>query len=1003
MLLSRFALAPAALALFSGLAMGQTISPEGGFEFIKQVPAATVAARANVRPEKYQPVSVKWEKLMDVLDDAPLEDTPAAANPVILSLPRPDGTWEAFAVVESPVMEQGLAAAFPEIRTFAGQGLDDPASTVRLDYTPHGFHAQVFTTDGSYYVDPYSFGDTDIATSYWKRDLRAPLAWRCLTDESAVEEPTPDGGYQDRAIVTRRQFRLACAATVEYTAFHGGTAALGQAAIVTAVNRVNQIYERDLATRFVLVTNNQNLVYVTSDTYANNGSTADLTANQTNCDTVIGTANYDVGHVFQTGDGGVVGLIGALCNSTQKGRGLSGRPSPVNDPFVIDYVAHELGHQCGGRHCFNNCNGTAGDAQTYAYEPGSGVTIMAYAGICGSTNIQSNSDAMFLAGSLDLMAAHINSRTCDTETVTANNTPTVNGGPDYTIPKQTPFTLTATGSDPDGNSITYSWEQRDTTTGVTTVGTDNGTNPIQRTWLPTASPSRTLPRLSNLLANTTAFGEILPQAGRTLRYRVVARDNAASNGGTAFDDVVLTVNGTAGPFTVTAPNTAVSLSGTTNVTWNVASTSVAPVSCANVKISLSTDGGNTFPTVLVASTPNDGSEAVTLPSVSTTTARIKVEAVGNIFFDLSNANFTITPGTSVNFAGVGLNTANDSAPNGNNNGVIEPGENSVALTVRMVNSGTTTATGVTGSLTSLTPTVSIVSGSSAYPNMATGVQQNNSTPFVFAVSSTHVCGNPISLRLSLASAQGSGTYDFSLPTGSGSGSTTQTFSYTGAAVAIPDNNTTGVNISLPVSGFTGTVSDLNFRFDGTTCNATAGSTTVGLSHTWIGDVVVTLRGPGGTPSVTLIDRPGYTTTGFGTDANNYCGTVLDDEAVNLIESAAAASAPFTGSWRPNNLLSAFDGINPNGTWTLNVSDRASGDTGTVRAFSLAISRTGSVCAAPAGVCRADFNRDGSVDGDDVIGFFGSWDAGETLADYNADGSVDGDDVIGFFGAWDAGC
>jgi subtilisin-like proprotein convertase family protein len=992
-----FALAP--------LTFGQTISPEGGFETVKEIPASIAQGRANVRPDRFTAVKVRWNELKTVLAEAPLEDSDRAReNITILSLPRPDGSWEAFSIVESPIMEPGLAARFPEIKTFAGQGLDHPQNTVRFDYTPHGFHAQIFTEDGSYYIDPFSFNDTTYVTSYWKRDCRPVNQWQCLTDDDTPSAPPAAPNYADRAIVTRRQIRLAVATTVEYTNYHGGTQALGQSAVVTAINRVNQIYERDVAVRFVLVANNQNLIYVGSDNYANNGSTQDLDRNQTNCDSVIGSANYDLGHLFQTGNGGVVGQIGAYCSSTQKGRGLSGFPTPINDPFVIDYVAHEIGHQSGGRHCFNNCGGSAGDSQTYAYEPGSGVTIMAYAGICGTTNVQSNSDAMFHSGSLDLISAYIAGVTCDAETVTTNNTPTVNGGLDYTIPKQTPFTLTAVGSDIDGDALTYSWEQRDTASGTVSLGTDNGVNPIQRTWLPTSSPSRTIPRLSNLLANTTATGEILPQVARTLRYRVVVRDNKAGNGGYGFDDVVLTVNGTAGPFQVTAPNAAGSFSGTTTVTWSVASTNVAPVSCANVKILLSTDGGNTYPTVLVASTPNDGTEAVTLPSITTSTARIKVEAVGNIFFDISNANFSITPSTpTVNFAGVGTNTITDTTGNGNANGVIDPGESDIRVTVRIVNNGSLAATGVTGTLTSLTPTVSIVSGTSAYPNMSTGVQVNNSTPFVISVSPTHSCGAPINLRLSIASGQGSGSYDFTLSTGTTSGGGgPQTFTYSGAVTAIPDNNPTGVSIPLTVSGLAGAISDLNFRFNGTSCNATAGSTTVGLDHTWVGDLIVTLTSPGGVSCV-VIDRPGVPATTTGNGGNNFCNTVMDDQATTALEGAAATSAPFTGSWTPNNPLSVFNGINGNGTWTLNVTDRASQDTGNIRSFSLVISASSTICTPPSNPCPADINNDGSVDGDDVIVFFAAWDANQVDGDYNSDGSVDGDDVISFFADWDSGC
>jgi subtilisin-like proprotein convertase family protein len=978
----------------------QDRSPDGAFELLKGIPAEVASGRPNVRPERGQAVRVHWDALFATLHGAPMEAFPQNPPPVTLTLPMPDGSWSRFAVVESPIMEPELAARFPGIRTYAGQGLDDPTSTVRLDYTPHGFHAQVLSEFGSWYVDPCTFGDTSVVVSYWKRDLRPPEGWRCLTDErDAPPPPTP--GYADRAIVDRKTYRLAVAATGEYTAFHGGTQALGQAAIVTAINRVNQIYERDLAVRFTLVANNANIVYTNavSDPYSNSASSEQLDANQSNIDSVIQQNNYDVGHLFCTGSGGIAQLSSA-CVLGSKARGISGSPSPVNDPFVVDYVAHEMGHQFAGRHCFNNCDGSAGDLQTYAYEPGSGATIMAYAGICGPTNLQSNSDAMFHSGSLDLMAAFVAGNTCPTTTSTGNNTPTVSGPGNFTIPRQTPFTLTATGSDIDGDALTYSWEQRDTASGVVAVNTDNGTNPIQRTWLPASSPARTIPRLQNLLNNTTAFGEILPQVGRTLNYRVVARDNRSGGGGIATANVVLTVAGTAGPFRVTSPNTGVAWSGVRTVTWDVASTNVSPVNCSSVRILLSTDGGNTFPTTLVASTPNDGSESVTLPNISTTQARIKVEAIGNIFFDISDVNFTITPASGVNLTGTGVNAWSDAAPNGNNNTRIDPGESSIALTVQVINTGASTATGVTGTLSSLTPTASVVSGSSPYPNLAPGTPQINSTPYIFAVSPAHPCGSPISLRLQVSSAQGSGTYDFTLPTGTPGGTSTWTYSYPGPALAIPDNNSSGVNASVTVSGFTGTLTDVNLRFDGSTCTSTAGATTVGLNHTWVGDLVVTLRAPGGSPGVVVIDRPGVPATTFGNNGNNFCQTVLDDEGtLGPIENAPASVAPFSGSWTPNNPLSAFDGINPNGTWTLNVADLASADTGSLRTFSLILQSTAPpVCQPPLpSGCNADVNCDGSADGFDVEVMEQA--VGGVLtnfcqpdADFNHDGSVDGFDV-----------
>jgi hypothetical protein len=220
--------------------------------------------------------------------------------------------------------------------------------------------------------------------------------------------------------------------------------------------------------------------------------------------------------------------------------------------------------------------------------------------------------------------------------------PTVNAGPNYTIPQGTPFTLTATGTDPNGDYLTYTWEEMDLGT-ASPPSTDDGSRPIFRSFLPTSSPSRTFPKLADILNNTTTIGESLPTTTRSMNFRVTARDNRLGGGGTASDDMIVNVRADSGPFVVTQPDIAVTwpVGSSQTVTWNVANTTGAPVSCVNVKISLSTDGGNTFPIVLAASTPNDGTEAITMPNYPTTSARIKVEAVGNVFFDISNANFTI--------------------------------------------------------------------------------------------------------------------------------------------------------------------------------------------------------------------------------------------------------------------------------------------------------------------------------------------------------------------------
>ncbi|MBK8900956.1 MAG: hypothetical protein IPM53_07230 [Anaerolineaceae bacterium] len=609
-------------------------------------------------PTAYRTVSLDWSKLNALLAAAPEGLDQMAVSDVVLSLPLPDGGYGRFQVSETAVMHPDLAAKFPDIKTYAGIGLDDATAYARLDTTPHGFHAMILSVNGRVFIDPYTSDGIDLYQSYFARDFVPDLPADFAPDQVIeIEEATENKPEAITGAVASgsqlHTYRLAMAATGEYTQFHGGTVNQGLSAIVTAVNRVAGIYEREVAVTFQLIANNDQIIYTNgaTDPYTNNSGSTMLGQNQTNLDSVIGSSNYDVGHVFSTGGGGVAWLA-SVCNASTKARGVTGLNTPVGDPFYVDYVAHEMGHQFAGNHTFNgsagSCAGGNRNAAT-AYEPGSGTTIMAYAGICSPQNIQSNSNDYFHGISFDEIVSFItsgNGNSCAAVSNTGNTAPTVNAGANYSIPLNTPFTLTGSATDPDGTAVlTYNWEEFD----LGPAGAPNspsGSAPIFRSFPATATPSRTFPRISDIVNNTQTMGELLPGYGRTMTFRLTVRDNQSPAGGVAYDSAQVTAVSGTGPFLVTAPNTAVTWTGSTNqtVTWNVAGTNTAPISCANVNIQLSTDGGFTYPTILAANTANDGSATVVAPNISTSAARVRVSCAGSIFFDISNANFTIQLG-----------------------------------------------------------------------------------------------------------------------------------------------------------------------------------------------------------------------------------------------------------------------------------------------------------------------------------------------------------------------
>ena len=432
---------------------------------LEQIPAARGGAEPWVRPTAFQGVQLNFAALRAKLEGVPLERPGARlAAAQELELPMPDGTLARFQFVESPVMEPELAAGYPEIKTYLGVGLDDPAASVRFDLTPAGFHGQILSPHGAVYIDPLWRNNVIEYASYYKRDfLREADRWRCygalIADRTTGgESETAPGVQRPVAGATLRTYRLAVAATGEYTIYHGGTVAQGLAAIVTAINRVNGVYENELAIRLVLVANNGLVVYTdpSTDPYTNDNPSALIAQNQTTLDSVIGSANYDIGHVFGTGGGGLA-YLGVVCDDWYKARGETGSAAPTGDPFYIDYVAHEIGHQFGADHTFNSTTAGCGNDNrngTTAYEPGSGSTIMAYAGICGADDLQDHSDPWFHWKSQAEILAYVEDwGDCAVLTATGNNPPTVEAGSGYTIPKGTPFTLTATGSDADNDPL----------------------------------------------------------------------------------------------------------------------------------------------------------------------------------------------------------------------------------------------------------------------------------------------------------------------------------------------------------------------------------------------------------------------------------------------------------------------------------------------------------------------------------------------------------------------
>lgn len=998
------------LFLFFSFATAKTFAQNYFFTDATESGFKLPGHKRQIVPERYRTVSLDTIQLTQFLATLPLEQLLINRNIApVLSLPMPDGRVARFRVWESPIAEAGLIQKFPNLKTYTGQGIDDPTATIKIDWTDFGFHAMVYSDITGYYlIDPYDHLTKTNYITYFKKDFHKQDKMKELDPirYPKVKGITPDNVQAGVCVgTTLRTYRLAVACTHEYAIAATGlatpTVAQALAKIVTSVNRVNGVYEKEVSVRLVLVANNSNVVFPTAagDPFTGNNSAGTLiNESQTNIDAQIGSANYDIGHTFSTGGGGLAGL-GVVCRAGQKARGITGSPSPVGDAYDIDYVAHEMGHQFDGEHTFNSASGFCGGngSSSANAEPGSGSTIMAYAGICSPENLQNNSDAYFTAISFDQISDYTNSgsgNTCPTSTATGNSAPVVNAGADYKVPLSTPFILTGSATDANGDALTYCWEQINVGGPFGTWNAPSGNAPIFRSFAPVSTGTRYFPKLSNVIAGTTTIGEILPTYARVMNFRLTARDNRAAGGGVCRDEMTVTSIAGTGPFLVTYP-TATAISWTVGdfktITWDPAGTAGATINCANVTIQLSTDGGNTYPVTLVASTPNDGSHEIAVPNNVSSTARIRVMAVGNIFYDISNNNFAIVaaPAPSFNFnspAPVAVCSAasgsatlltasvNSFATNINLSASLNPAGTTVSFssnpvapggsTVVTLNNTNTLAagsytiriTGTAGAITQTRDITFVVGGGAAAPasltlpaNDAIGVgvlpsfnwsTVSGATSYTIEISTVanfstiaQTISGVTALPYTITTALTENTiYYWRVKSTNGCG--------TGAASVTPNRFKTGLNSCRISVDIPKTISATGAPTVTSTVvvPASLGAVitdlnVVGLdiTHSYISDLTVRLTSPSGT-TVDLI--------------TNICADE-DNINVNLDDQAATATfpcPPLAGTIvQPASALSAFNGQNSTGTWTLTVVDGYDQDGGNINGWGLSINTNTNTC------------------------------------------------------------
>lgn len=620
-------------------------------------------------PKKFQLFSLDVVQLKALLKECHSDRVQnKKASSTIIPIPDANGDMHMFSLKETETLHPDLAQKFPGLKTYAGS--DENGNYIKLSHTVFGLHAQIFSNEGTTYIDPTD-SIADKYMVYARKDLVKKVPFTCLAknaSQSISNEETsePFVNTSQKAALSDgkfRTYRMAMASTVEYSNFHirrankqFGSLQEKQEAVLSAMtvtlNRVNGVFERDFAVNMQLVPNNTEIIFIGTDNLTNDDGGKLLDQIQPVIDQSIGFSNYDIGHVVSTGGGGVA-ILGSVCSS-EKAKGVTGLDLPVGDPFDIDFVAHEIGHQFGAFHTFSNfCKGNI--SYSTAYEPSSGSTLMAYAGVCGDRDdknypeleVQLKSDDYFHAASVDQIITFINSiNGCGQIEILNNTVPVAIAGNDYKIPHSTPFRLKGNAID-DDSTLTFCWEQYDKAKTETSPMSQSTIGPMFRSLPPTDNPTRFFPVYSDVLSGKMGNKwEVLPSVSRSMNFKLTVRDNNPQGGQIGQDMMRVNVSNN-GPFRLTSQNIAGekwSHDRIKIITWDIGGTDGNGINTATVNIKLSIDGGENYDYTLAENVANDGLHDIRVPKVYGNNCRILIEPTDNIYYAINSAPITIGSG-----------------------------------------------------------------------------------------------------------------------------------------------------------------------------------------------------------------------------------------------------------------------------------------------------------------------------------------------------------------------